>query len=198
MGTPTLVLASTSPRRIELLRQIGLQFVVVPSGADETLVGGGPAEIAEALALSKAESVAGRVGSGLVIGADTVVALDGEILGKPRDPADARMMLEKLSGRAHSVVTGVAVVDAATGRRAVEYEESRVWFRALNSDEIEAYVSSGEPMDKAGAYGVQGLGSVLVERIEGCYFNVVGLPLPRLARILKSFGLDVLRAGEAR
>jgi septum formation protein len=187
-----IVLASRSPRRAALLKQIGLEFSIIPAAVDEPAGLGGPGTVAERLALAKARAVADSLERGLVIGADTVVTLDGDILGKPADSDDARMMLIRLSGRSHLVVTGVAVVDAGTGRSIVEHEESRVWFRTLDSDEIDAYVASGEPADKAGAYGIQGLGAVMVEKIEGCYFNVVGLPLRRLAGILKSFGLDVL------
>ncbi|MGE5485393.1 MAG: Maf family protein [Ignavibacteriales bacterium] len=187
-----IVLASRSPRRAALLRQIGLEFTVMPGPADEPAGSGEPTRVAERLALAKALAVAGMLDDGLVIGADTIVTVDGDILGKPSDHDDACRMLARLSGRSHTVITGVAVVDAGTGKRVVEHEESRVWFRSLDDGEIAAYVASGEPVDKAGAYGVQGLGAVIVERIEGCYFNVVGLPLPRLARILKSFGVNVL------
>lgn len=195
---PETVLASTSPRRAELLRQIGLDFTVLPGDADETAGNAGdPAKTAESLALRKARSVAEKLRRGLVIGADTIVEVDGETLGKPGDPGDARRILGRLSGREHRVITGVAVIDAGSGRFEVEHETTRVWFRPLEPDEIEAYVETGEPIDKAGAYGIQGLGSLLVERIEGCYFNVVGLPLPRLSRMLKRFGLDLLRGNRA-
>ncbi len=188
-----LVLASRSPRRAALLKQIGLEFTVVPGPEDEAPEAGGPAAAAEKLALGKARAVAEKMDRGLVIGADTIVTIEGEVLGKPRDADDARRMLARLSGRPHTVITGVAVVNAGTRESVVEHEESRVWFRTLDSEDIEAYVASGEPMDKAGAYGIQGLGAVFVERLEGCYSNVIGLPLPRLARILKSFGVDVLK-----
>lgn len=197
-GFPEIVLASASPRRAALLRQIGLEFDVIPSRIEEGVGVGDPAEVAEALALSKAEDVAGVAGRAIVIGADTVVAVGGEILGKPIDCDDARRMLERLSGRVHSVVTGIAVIDAWAPRTVVDHEETRVWFKSLDPEEIDLYVESGEPLDKAGAYGIQGLGSVIVERIEGCYFNVVGLPLPRLSRILRTFGIDILKGSGKR
>jgi len=181
-------------------------------------VPGAAAGIAVELARRKAEDVAVRLGSGgaagrgaprgaggqpsrppgegpkrrLVVGADTVVTLPGRVLGKPSSAAEAREMLEMLSGREHRVVTGVAVVDPAGGRSVAGAEETRVFFRNLTRAEIQAYVESGEPMDKAGAYAVQGLGALLVERIEGCYFNVVGLPLGLLAGLLGEFGYDLL------
>lgn len=147
----------------------------------------------EALALGKAREVAGRLGHGLVIGADTVVILSGATLEKPADAAEAREMLAALSGRWHEVYTGLALVDGLTGIARIGHERTRVKFRRLLPGEIEAYVGSGEPLDKAGAYGIQGLGAVLVERIEGCYTNVVGLPLARLISMLREFGVEVLK-----
>jgi len=188
-----IVLASASPRRRELLQRLGLEFEVVPSRAGERAApGAAPEEAVLLLARAKAEDVASHLGEGLVIGADTAVILGDELLGKPRDREDARAMLEALSGRAHRVLTGVAVVDAATGRLACGVEETTVYVRRLSAEEIDSYVATGEPMDKAGAYGIQGRGSVLVRGIEGCYFNVVGLPLARLACMLEDFGVRVL------
>jgi len=181
-----------------LLRQVGIEFDVIPSRVEEGIGVGDPVEIAEALALSKAQDVARLAGRAIVIGADTVVAVGGEILGKPVDCDDARRMLESLSGRVHSVVTGIAVIDASVPLTLVDHEETRVWFKPLDPEEIDAYVRSGEPLDKAGAYGIQGLGSVIVERIEGCYFNVVGLPLLRLSKMLKTFGIDILKGSGMR
>lgn len=183
----TLILASGSPRRQELLRQIGLSFTVVPSQVQENLPSGEPAHLVESLALAKAGEVAGRLRSGLVLGADTVVALDGAILGKPSGPAEAAAMLSRLSGKHHDVYTGLALVHAASGHRMVEHEHTVVRFRKLLDSEIAAYVQSGEPLDKAGAYGIQGLAAVFVSGITGCYFNVVGLPLSRLWRMLQEF-----------
>jgi len=182
-----------------------------------TVAEDGPCRLVAALAVElarrKAEDVAARIRSAghtggegrpggdggrvLVIGADTVVALPGRILGKPSSAADAVKMLELLSGREHRVVTGLAVVDLATGSSEGAAEETRVFFRNLTGHEIRTYVASEEPLDKAGAYAVQGLGALLVERIEGCYFNVVGLPLRRLADLLGGFGYDLLANASA-
>lgn len=192
LRTP-IVLASASPRRRELLTSIGLTFTVDPADVDEeTLSDLDPLQQAVALAELKAEHVARRHGEALVIGADTIVTIDGMALGKPQDDEDARRMLRMLSGRTHEVITGVAVVDAATNRAASEAERTLVTFRTLSEDEIARYVASGEPMDKAGAYAIQGLGALLVSRIVGCYPNVVGLPLVTLARLLQPFGVVVL------
>lgn len=188
------ILASSSPRRSDLLNQIGLDFEVIPSRFDESQVNASdPVELVRTLAREKAGTVASEVeGEAIVLGADTIVLLDGEILGKPRDEAEARSMLGRLAGRTHRVLTGVALIRRPNGPILVEHEETAVTMRNLTPGQIAAYVASGEPMDKAGAYAVQGLGSVLVERLQGDYFNVVGLPLPRLALMLEPLGLDVL------
>lgn len=174
-----------------LLRQIGLRFDVVPSGADEPVPDGArPADVAERLAVAKARAVAAGREAGLVIGADTVVVLDGLILGKPSGPEEAAGMLRTLSGRRHEVITGIAVVDASTGRTRSDAVVTEVTFAPLSEELIERYVATSEPLDKAGAYGIQGFGALLIEGIEGCYFNVVGLPLRRLAELLSAFGFD--------
>ncbi|HOP75099.1 MAG TPA: Maf family protein [Bacillota bacterium] len=189
-----LILASMSPRRVELLRQIGCQFDIIPSHVSEELPPGlDPASAVMELALRKARSVAANITTGMVIGADTVVVSDGVILGKPEDHGDAVRMLTKLSGKVHSVFTGLAVVDASEKIERVDYVETKVWFRKLDPEEIEFYVASGEPLDKAGAYGIQGLGAILVEKIDGCYFNVVGLPLSKLVMILRELGVSIAR-----
>jgi septum formation protein len=192
---PQIILASASPRRAALLRQIGLPFRVQASAlgddGETALPGEAPEPHAARLALAKAREVATRLGKGVVIGADTVVAPEERILGKPADPAEARAFLLALSGRTHRVVTGVAVVDAATGRFEVATAVTSVRMRGFGAGEAEAYVATGEPMDKAGAYGIQGRGALLVEAIEGDYFNVVGLPLVLLADLLQRFGIDV-------
>lgn len=196
-----LILASTSPRRRWLLEQVGLSFEVADSALDESTVGGGgrpPRELTQALALAKAGAVAGRLARSLapheavVLGADTVVVLDGEVLGKPRDAAEAVGMLGRLQGRTHAVVTGVALVEPGGGRPVTAAEITNVTMRPLSPEQIRAYVASGEPLDKAGAYAIQGLGSVLVTRIEGCFYNVVGLPLALTADLLRRFGIEVL------
>jgi len=188
-----LILASASPRRQELLRQLGLDFEVIPSSIEERISPGTEPDMAAMkLAESKAVDVAHRVEDGLVIGADTVVALDDCILGKPKDEEEAREMLERLSGRWHRVFTGIAVINKATLEKVTTCEESRVKFKDINAAEIENYIRTGEPMDKAGAYGIQGKGALLVEKIEGCYYNIVGLPLFKLSLVLSHFGVKIL------
>ena len=180
-------LASGSPRRLELLRQIGLEVDVYTSAFDE--VSGDNAEKVVAVnALGKGQLVVEQVGSEIpVIAADTMVVLENEILGKPFDSNDAAVMLRKLSGRVHRVLTGVAVFYKT--QNLVEVVETKVWFRSLSEIEINAYVATGEPFDKAGAYGIQGRGAVLGEKIEGCYNNVVGLPLTRLYQMMAQIGV---------
>lgn len=188
-----IVLASGSPRRRQLLEQIGLTgFRVLPSDADESLPDGiAPGEAVERLSARKGAAVAAQARPGaLVIAADTVVALDGAILGKPRDGAEAEAMLAALSGRDHQVFTGVTLCQG--DRILTQAEETQVTFRPLTGQEIRQYVSTGEPMDKAGAYGIQGLGGLLVEGIRGDYHNVMGLPICRLGRMLLDFGVDCL------
>lgn len=185
-----IILASSSPRRRELLSQIGLPFSLMPVDIDERpRPGEPPVDYAERLALEKACAASDRLGGGIVIAADTIVVVHGAILGKPSDASDARRMLSELSGREHEVVTALAVRDTASARSAVRASITRVWFRTLTDREIDDYVATGEPLDKAGAYGIQGRGALLVERIEGCYSNVVGLPLSLLGEMLRDFGI---------
>ena len=185
-----LVLASTSPRRAEILRGANIAFTVLSSAVDETpLPGETASDLVRRLALAKAELVAARaVGPAIVIAADTVVALDGAILGKPRTSDDARQMLEKLSGRTHSVITGVALIRLPDVERREFIEQTQVHFASLSNEEIVQYLSSGEPFDKAGSYAIQGIAGRFIPRIDGCYFNVVGLPLGRLYRELTVLG----------
>ncbi len=188
-----IILASASPRRRDLLKQIGLTFDVQISEIDENVTGGvNPAGYVCDLAYRKALAVAEKAGSGLVIGADTIVVSGGELLGKPVDAAAAWQTLQFLSGTEHEVLTGVAVIDAATKKSIVAHEVTKVVFKQLTPEDIRGYIASGEPYDKAGAYGIQGLGAVLVSEVRGCYFNVVGLPLARLADMLREFGIEVL------
>ena len=193
LSTHRLILASASPRRRELLRMLGLDFEILVSNAEESKgeLPDSPGEQVMELAARKAGEIAGLHPDALVIAADTIVVAEKQILGKPGDEEDARRMLSFLSGRWHEVYTGVALVKAAEKKRLVDYERTRVKFRPLSREEIDRYIRSGEPMDKAGAYGIQGLGAVLVERIEGCYFNVVGLPLTKLTLLLKEFDVEV-------
>jgi len=183
------ILASSSPRRRELLRQAGLEFEVRPSAVEETpRPRETPEEFACRAAREKALEVAVSASpNSVVLGADTVVVVGGEILGKPADAEDAARMLRRLSGATHRVITGVCLVRAPDRVEALEHETTFVTFRKLDEEEIRSYISSGEPFDKAGAYGIQGLASKFVTRIEGCYFNVVGLPVARVYEILKPF-----------
>jgi septum formation protein len=192
-----IVLASQSPRRSELLKQLGLDFVIKTSDVDESNSRGLKAsELVQHLAFEKARVVAEDSSLNretIVIGADTVVVREGTILGKPRDKEDAFNMLKSLSGSWHEVMTGVAVIDINSFRYDKSIETTRVKMKELKDDVINAYIDSGEPLDKAGAYGIQGLGAVLIDRIEGCYFNVVGLPISKLCDVLKNFGVYVLK-----
>ena len=185
-GVPRLVLASASPRRRELLGLLGLPFEVVPSGYDETLVDPStvtPPEYVTQLARDKALEVAGRMnGDALIIGADTTVVLDGQYLNKPTDAADAHRMLQALSGRPHKVYTGLCSVQASAV--VTDFAVTEVIFDTLTDDVITAYVATGEPLDKAGAYGIQGEALSFIPRIDGDYFNVVGLPLEYVRRML--------------
>ena len=186
-----LILASASPRRRELLSHFTDDFILDPAaGAENPPAGAAPEEIVKALSAAKAQEVAARHPGAIVIGADTIVELDGTILGKPADRDDAFRMLRALSGREHRVYTGVTLV--RDGVAVSEAEMTRVFFRELTDREIWAYIDSGEPMDKAGAYGYQGLAGVFVEGIRGDFFNVVGLPLCRLGRMLEAMGVQLL------
>jgi septum formation protein len=185
-GRAPLVLASASPRRVALLRQAGAEFTVADPGPDRAWPGEAePRHGVRALALEKAKRVAARRPDAVVIGADTVVVLRGERLGKPADRGEARAMLRRLHGRTHEVWTGIAVVRGGEQRTAAEC--TRVRLARLEEAEIEAYVESGEPLDKAGAYGIQGLAAQFVRRLDGDYTNVVGLPLARLRAVLAEF-----------
>lgn len=195
LGTSRLVLASASPRRTALLSQIGLTFEVRPSDVVEpphsAFSDKRGDEITRKLALLKAKSVAQHYSEGIIIGADTLVSLNGKLLGKPANDADAMTMLTQLSGASHEVITGVALVDALTERTVVWAETTQVYFRELHRTEIADYIATGEAADKAGAYGIQERGAAFVNRIEGCYFNVVGLPLASLVERLSNFQSDV-------
>jgi septum formation protein len=189
----TIILASASPRRKEILEKTGLKFKVDESDYEEKLdLGLKPHDLARFFSREKARDVARRHRNALVIAADTIVVLRGRLFGKPRNEEQAKEMLKALSGKAHSVITGFTIIDMAGKKEISRSVESKVFFKRLSEDEIEAYIRSGEPLDKAGAYGVQGLGAVLVKRIEGDFFNVMGLPLNALAESLKKFGVNVL------
>lgn len=189
---PKIVLASASPRRRELLGLLGLDFVIEDSGVpEETDPAESPAESAVRLARQKAETVASRFADALVLGADTVVVAGREILGKPVDPEDARRMLQLLRNRWHFVITGVALIDSGNGRQEARFVETGVQMADYSDADIEKYIKTGEPFDKAGSYAVQGLGGRLVARVEGCYTNVVGLPVCEVAEMLHEFGVKV-------
>lgn len=188
-----LILASSSPRRRELLDRLGLAFVVQPSSEEESVPAGTPPRaMVEMLAERKARSISREHDQGLIIGSDTIVVLDGEVLGKPKDAQDAFRMLSGLQGRTHTVYTGVAVIDAARGRSSVRSSSTEVRIKPLSADRIERYIATGEPNDKAGAYGIQGLGATLVQEIHGDYFTVVGLPVGLLSDMLAEFGVHVM------
>lgn len=192
-----IILASTSPRRQELIASLRIPFEIMPSEADEnTPAGWSPEQIVESLALRKAEAVLHKLtdgqGDGIIVGSDTIVVVDGHVLGKPVDHADAARMLSMLQGRAHFVYTGVACIDQSSGNKQVSHRVTTVKMKSLSADAITAYVKSGEPADKAGSYAIQGLGATIVEGIEGDYFNVVGLPLSLLSDMLSAMGMDVL------
>ncbi|WP_339274285.1 Maf family protein [Paenibacillus sp. FSL W8-0426] len=196
-GQRRIILASTSPRRKELLAGLMLDFEVIPSRADEaTPPSWTPEQTVQELAMRKAlavfRSVEGQQRDAVIVGSDTIVVLDGDILGKPADEKDAENMLARLQGRTHRVFTGVACIDAISGQSSVHYRQTDVTMKALSEATIRAYVRTGEPMDKAGSYAIQGIGASLVDRIEGCYFNVVGLPLSLLSDMLDGFGVHVL------
>jgi septum formation protein len=186
-----IILASQSPRRKELLYHMGLDFEIISKNVPEDLIEEEPLEAAGKLALKKALAVAEDLSGEIVIGADTIVVLEGKILGKPDSFETAREMLAALSGRYHQVITGVAVVDSRSGKYQLEQETTGVYFRQLTDAMINSYVESGEPFDKAGAYGIQGKGGLFVTKLEGCYFNVVGLPISRLAVMLENYGFRV-------
>jgi septum formation protein len=189
----TIILASASPRRKELLQRIGLKFKVDPSNYEENISSElEPHELAKSLSLEKAKLVAEKHMNALVIAADTFIVFEGKILGKPRTETEAKEMLETISGRQHSVITGFTIIDTENNKALSKAVETKVYIRKLSSNEIDAYVESKEPLDKAGAYAIQGLGSVIVEKIEGDYFNVIGLPLSALAETLKEFGVHIL------
>src|SRR5712691_13105514 len=187
-----LILASASPRRRELLAQLAMPFTVIPANIDERAWPGEmPWAYTRRVAYAKAQHVARQCPTTVVLGADSVVVLEHHILGKPRDPDDARQMLSRLSGRVHTVMTAVAVLHYARHVLCLDVVQTLVRFRLLSPAAIEHYIATGEPMDKAGAYAIQGAAAAFVESWEGCYTNVVGLPLRRTAALLQAAGLQV-------
>lgn len=188
-----IILASASPRRKELLEKTGLKFRVVKSrykeGVNRRL---SPRQVAVSLSLGKAKAVAKKYKDTIIIAADTFIVFKGKILGKPKTAAKAKEMLRKMSGKLHSVITGFTILDTQKNKVVSQSVETKVYFKKLKPAEIDFYVKSKEPLDKAGAYAIQGLGPMLIEKIEGDYFNVVGLPIASLLEDLKKFGINVL------
>ncbi|MFV9510875.1 Maf family protein [Tepidibacillus sp. LV47] len=188
-----IILASSSPRRKELLELVGIPFRIHASHVSEKVsIDLTPSQVVEELALRKAKDVSKFYHEGLVIGADTIVVLDGQILGKPKDRSEAFAMLKKIQGKTHTVYSGVAIVDCQSKRQIVAHQKTKVKMKPLSDDEIDAYIATNEPLDKAGSYGIQGIGAILIEKIEGDYFNVVGLPLVLLHDLLKQFHISIL------
>lgn len=189
---PKIILASASPRRSSLLKRLGIRFSVLPSNVDERSVSiTDPISYVKRVASLKAESVSARVRHGVIIGADTAVVINKRMIGKPKDERDAFRTLRLLSGKTHTVITGVCVIDKYSGKRRVIAASTRVRFRKLSGRIIKWYISTGDPMGKAGSYAIQGKGAVLVDSIHGDYNNIVGLPLAALARILIGMGVMV-------
>ena len=187
-----IILASASPRRKELLGLIGLKFRVAVSDYEEDLsLKLKPCELAKYLSFEKARAVAPNYKDAVIIAADTFIVFRGKLLGKPHTDKEAMRMLTLLNGRSHSVITGYTVLDTRNGKKSSHSEETTVWFRKMTDDELRAYVRTGEPLDKAGAYAIQGIGSLIVKKIEGDYFNVIGLPVASLVVTLKKFGISV-------
>lgn len=196
MSAPGVILASGSPRRRELMKLLGIEFSVVgpPDDLREPSRHGVPGDVAVRSAVKKAEAVAAAAAGEIVVGADTIVWTGATAFGKPKDTEEAAAMLSALSGRSHEVVSGIAVAVLRGGdlETRTDVGRAKVTFGELSDDEIRCYIETGEPLDKAGAYGIQGRASVFVERIEGCYFAVVGLPVSRVARLLRQFGVRIL------
>ena len=189
----TIILASASPRRKELLEKINLKFEVDASDCEENIDPGlEPRKIVRQLSIQKAKTVEARHKNSIIIAADTVGVMGDRILGKPHTKNEARKMLHEISGKSHLVITGFSIIDTTTDKIVTRTVDTRVYIKKLTREEIDAYVKTGEPLDKAGAYAIQGRGAVMVEKIEGDYYNVMGLPLNALTEALKKFGIYVL------
>lgn len=187
-----IILASGSPRRRELLLQAGLKFEVEPSSYKEEMgLDMEPEDLAKYLSQKKAIEVAKKHKDSIIIGADTFIVFEGELIGKPKTKEEAKEMLKKLSGKAHSVITGFTIIDTGLNKTVSDFAETKLFFRDISDEEINSYVETGEPLDKAGAYAIQGLGGIFVQRIEGDYYNIVGLPLSKVVERLKDFGISV-------
>lgn len=188
-----IILASSSPRRMEILKSLGIDFEIMPSNFEEKIIDLHPENLVCEFSKNKAIDVSQRVDNNkIIIAADTLVYKDDKVLGKPKTKDEACKMLEYLSGNSHFVVTGVCIIDTFNSKIYQDFQKTKVYFKKLSKNEILSYVNTGEPMDKAGAYGIQGLGSIFVEKIEGCYFNVVGLPINMLYNMLINMGVNIL------
>ncbi len=189
-----IILASRSPRRQMLLKGLGVNFLCIPAEIEETVFPSEkPIAAVKRIAVQKAETVSKTLNEGIVIAADTIVVYKEKILGQPLDKYDAFKKLSILNGQDHDVITALCIIDVLSNEIEIEAETTRVFFRQMSEGEIWGYINTGEPMDKAGAYGIQGLGSIFVNRIEGCFYNVVGLPLNRLYLMLRKHGVDLLK-----
>lgn len=188
-----IILASGSPQRKKLLETIGLDFEIEKSNYKEDISEKIPAyKLAQKLALGKVQDVAQKHKNAIIIGADSFVVLDKEFLGKPRTPQKAKEMLKKISGKKHQLITGIAIIDTKRNKIFTDYEITGVWLKKLNAKEINSYVKTKEPLDKAGGYAIQGIGSILIEKINGNYTNVVGLPINKVYKYLLKLGVNIL------
>ena len=189
-----IILASSSPRREEILKKYNFAFEIIKPDIEEIISKEDtPEQLVMSLSFRKAYSIGEKYPEAIVIGADTVVVYEGEILSKPKDPEDAFKMISLLSGKTHEVITGVSIINEATNTKIVDFEKTKVKFRKLDEDFINTYIDTKEPFDKAGSYGIQGIGALLVEKIDGCYLNVVGMPLVKLDKLLnKYFDISII------
>jgi len=193
-----IILASASPRRKEILENTNVKFKIMASDIEElTLEGESPCQMVMRLAFEKGIDVASKQKSDLIISADTIVVLDNKVLGKPKDESEAKHMIESLSGKTHQVITGISLINLENNKKIIDYVVSNVKFKDLSEDDINDYISTNESLDKAGAYGIQGYGALLVEEIQGDYFNIVGLPISRLSDLLKKhFNINLFMEGD--
>lgn len=187
-----IILASTSPRRHGLAQQMGLEFEIAPSSYEEDMgLNLSPEKLAMALAYGKAKDVASGRKNGIVLGIDTFIVFKGKKLGKPKTEEKAYKLLKSFSGKKVEVYSGIALIDCSTGKEIKDYEVSEVKFKKLTDDEIKSYIATGEPLDKAGAFAIQGLGSIFIESVNGCYANIVGFPINNVYKNLKKFGVNI-------
>lgn len=193
-----IILASASPRRKEILENTNIKFDIISSSIEELVLDGeSPCQMVMRLAFEKGIDIASKYKSNLVISADTIVVLDDNVLGKPKDEEEARQMISNLSGRTHQVITGISLINLENNKKIIDYVVSNVKFKKLSKDDINDYIKTKESLDKAGAYGIQGYGALLVEEIQGDYFNIVGLPISKLSDLLKiHFNINLFTEGD--